>query len=77
MIYYLFFCLVTTVNLLIKNLIIYFQTKPEISLVGVIVYYLIFGTIIFILAPLFFVIDIGMPGVYEEAVKKVFKGETT
>lgn len=63
----------TTVCLLGKNVVVYLKVKPNMPLAWISSYYTITALLIFLAAPIFFIIDIFTPGVYEECVYKLFK----
>lgn len=73
---YFFFCLVTSIAMVLKTLGIFFKSKPGIPLLGTITYLLTVGLITFALAPIFFFIYLFYSKGYEEStIKHLTQGD--
>jgi hypothetical protein len=76
MFYYFLFCSVTTICILILTAKVFLQVKPYIHPIGLISYFATTGILVFLFAPVFFIIYIFYSEVYVDALIRNIIDET-
>lgn len=74
--WYFFFCLVTSLGMVIKTIRIFFMVKPGLRFVGTLAYFLTTWVLTFLFAPIFFLIFLAFSSEYEKAtIKHLTQGD--